>query len=287
MKLRKILLRWYKSFHLNYRGITEKKEAAAYRPWNKMSPPYAPTDESLFIEIPVEADITTIVGANESGKSDLVNAISKVVRDVGIEGDKFERTDLCHFAGVRTRNIEAWPNIRLQFTYESEKEFTSINEAVGGAVTTKHARMPIPPPRAGFCVWDASAVLPCVPEAPPFDCRLWRHQRVESTGSYPSAGLPSGCWKATSKRCARSWPRCRRRRLYPLADAANVWITRPSSGWCIAMPAERAWTLLSLRTPGLAGCETIDGSDESGGGKRHKCRILTTDSTSRLLLLDL
>jgi predicted ATP-dependent endonuclease of OLD family len=142
MKLRKILLRWYKSFHLNYRGITEKGEATAYRPWNRMSPPYAPTDEFPFIEIPVEADITTIVGANESGKSHLLNAISKVVGGVGIEGDDFERTDLCHFAGVRTRNIEAWPNIGLQFTIESESEFSSINDAAGSAVTATGKQFP-------------------------------------------------------------------------------------------------------------------------------------------------
>jgi predicted ATPase len=130
MKLSKILLRWYKSFHFNYRGTTDKGEASSYRPWNKMSPAYARGAEFPFIEIPVERDITTIVGANESGKSHLLNAISKVVRGAGIEeGDDFRQTDLCHYAGVRTRNIEAWPNIGLQFTIEDESDLQILGRA--------------------------------------------------------------------------------------------------------------------------------------------------------------
>jgi hypothetical protein len=82
VKLTKILLRWYKSFHLNYRGISEKGETTAYPIRGRLSPPYASGEEFPFIEIPIE-DITTIVGANESGKSHLLNAITKVIRGTG------------------------------------------------------------------------------------------------------------------------------------------------------------------------------------------------------------
>ncbi len=136
MKLRAVLLRWYKSFHLNYRGTFEKGETREYRPWNKMSPSFAAQDIFPFIEIPVESDITTIVGANESGKSHLLNAISKVATGKGIEsGDVFKRTDLCHFAGIRTRNVEAWPNIGLRFEIENAEESTALSSAIGGAVS--------------------------------------------------------------------------------------------------------------------------------------------------------
>jgi predicted ATPase len=91
----------------------------------------APGDEFPFIEVPIEDDITTIVGANESGKSHLLNAISKVVRGTGIEGiDEFKRTDLCHYAGIRTRNVEAWPNIGLQFAFSDASEFGALSKAV-------------------------------------------------------------------------------------------------------------------------------------------------------------
>ena len=132
MKLKRVLLRWYKSFHLNYRGTTDKGETVSYRPWNKLSPPFAPSEEFPFIEVPIEDDITTVVGANESGKSHLLNAISKVVRGTGIEGgDRFKQTDLCHYANVRTRNVEAWPNIGLQFALSDASEADALSEATG------------------------------------------------------------------------------------------------------------------------------------------------------------
>ena len=91
-------------------------------------------DEFPFIEIPIEHDITTIVGANESGKSHLLNAIAKVVRGTGVDiEDEFKRTDLCHYAGIRTQNVEAWPNIGLQFSVE-EQEFNQLNAALEGAI---------------------------------------------------------------------------------------------------------------------------------------------------------
>src|ERR1041384_1400860 len=131
MKIKKVLLRWYKSFHLNYRGITEKGEVTAYRPWNKSSPVFAPSEEFPFIEIPIEDDITSIVGANESGKSHLLNAISKAIRGVGIEqDDEFRQTDLCHYAGVRTRNVEAWPHLGLQFRLTDAEEINKLKKAI-------------------------------------------------------------------------------------------------------------------------------------------------------------
>lgn len=147
MKLTKLLLRWYKSFHLNYRGTTEKGETLSYRPWNKMSPPSVPGVEFPFIEIPIECDITTIVGANESGKSHSLSAISKVVQGTGIDTAKdFAQTDLCHYAGIRTRNAEAWPNIGLQFVTDDAEEMQRIlsvcdidNESLVQATTSTFA----------------------------------------------------------------------------------------------------------------------------------------------------
>lgn len=58
MKLQKILLRWYKSFHLNYRQQFDRGETHAYRPWNVLTPSYAGESEFPFVEIPIEHDIT-------------------------------------------------------------------------------------------------------------------------------------------------------------------------------------------------------------------------------------
>ena len=130
MKLEKVLLRWYKSFHLNYRQIFERGEVESYRPWNTLTPSYAGDSAFPFIEIPIQPDITTIVGANESGKSHLLNAINKVIRGRGInDNTEFSRTDLCHYAGIRQINVEAWPNIGLLFSVDNSNELSNVAKA--------------------------------------------------------------------------------------------------------------------------------------------------------------
>lgn len=120
---------------MDYRGAPEKGEVSSYRPWNKLSPLFADNEEFPFIAIPVERDVTTIVGANESGKSHLLNAIAKVIHGNGTDpDDEFKRTDLCHYASVRTKNAEAWPNIGLEFTTENKTELENLNAMFGGGV---------------------------------------------------------------------------------------------------------------------------------------------------------
>jgi hypothetical protein len=124
MKISKVLLRWYRSFNINYVGYVDRRDGAVVRPWNLYG--REATDEVLFpfIEIPVEGDATTIVGGNESGKSHLLNAISKVLTGKGIEkSDAFSRTDLCHFAGVGNKNADTWPNVGLEIQLETKEEF--------------------------------------------------------------------------------------------------------------------------------------------------------------------
>ncbi|HUE74331.1 MAG TPA: AAA family ATPase [Pirellulaceae bacterium] len=82
------------------------------RPWTELRIPEGMGERFRFIEIPLEGDITTIVGGNENGKSHLLSAIAKVITGAGIpdERDKashFDRTDLCHYASVRNKNADA------------------------------------------------------------------------------------------------------------------------------------------------------------------------------------
>jgi len=83
MKVAAVLLRWYKSFNTNYMGYTDRRAGVSPRPWNLLSRNTESESDFPFIEIPVEPDITTIVGANESGKSHLLCAISKVITGNG------------------------------------------------------------------------------------------------------------------------------------------------------------------------------------------------------------
>lgn len=142
MRISAVLLRWYKSFNLNYVGYPDRKSGVASRPWNQLARNTDSEDDYPFIEIPLTDDITTIVGANESGKSHLLSAISKVITGKGIpdgfgDGSEFSRTDLCHYTSPRSKTASDWPNIGLQFGHLSMSEMKAIGEAAGNETIAK------------------------------------------------------------------------------------------------------------------------------------------------------
>ncbi|QDT49663.1 hypothetical protein Pan258_37180 [Symmachiella dynata] len=137
MKASAVLLRWYKSFNVNYLGYDDRQPKIVERPWNKFGS--ASPAVYRFIEIPIRPDITTIVGANESGKSHLLSALRKVVHGEGIpEADDdvslFNVTDLCHYATVRNKNAESWPNIGVIFSDVTAQDIANLNKACKGSV---------------------------------------------------------------------------------------------------------------------------------------------------------
>jgi len=143
MKVAAVLLRWYKSFNTNYMPYTDRRAGVSSRPWNLLSRNTDNERDFPFIEIPLEQDITTVVGANESGKSHLLSAVSKVLTGKGIpdgfgDGREFSRTDLCHYTSPRSKNAEDWPNVGLQFTGLRKEELKAIGEAAGNEPLKKH-----------------------------------------------------------------------------------------------------------------------------------------------------
>lgn len=147
MKLTKVLLRWYKSFNTSYSShFGSDRRSGKERPWNKWKLANGAEEIFPFVEIPVDHDITTVVGANESGKSHLLNAISKVVTGRGIPGDPFSKnseskpysqTDLCHFASLLGKNIDIWPHVGVEFSALSNDDISSIGKAVGKSISAK------------------------------------------------------------------------------------------------------------------------------------------------------
>lgn len=143
MKVASVLLRWYKSFNVNYMSYPDRRSGVASRPWNRLGR-LADDDEAFpFIEIPFEDDITTVVGANESGKSHLLSAVSKVLTGKGIPDAKgnpgqYSRTDLCHYTSPRSKNAEDWPHIGLQFCAVKHEDLTAIGEAIGNSSVASH-----------------------------------------------------------------------------------------------------------------------------------------------------
>lgn len=87
MKLKTVYVRFYKSFNFDY--LRKFHPKAKQKPWEIV-------DGSLwypFVRVQIEPSITTIVGANESGKSHLLSAIEK-----GISGNAIAHEDFCRYS---------------------------------------------------------------------------------------------------------------------------------------------------------------------------------------------
>lgn len=95
MRLKTVFIRFYKSFNYDYlRKI--KTEQVDQKPWEQVNGQFYP-----YVEVPIEQKITTIVGANESGKSHLLTAIEKGLlgrSDEARGGSDISRKDFCRYS---------------------------------------------------------------------------------------------------------------------------------------------------------------------------------------------
>jgi predicted ATP-dependent endonuclease of OLD family len=94
MRLKSVFVRFYKSFNYDYiRKIKSDKGKA--KPWEMLDNNFYP-----FVEVPIDPKITTIVGANESGKSHLLTAIEKGMtgRSGHCNDPEISRKDFCRYS---------------------------------------------------------------------------------------------------------------------------------------------------------------------------------------------
>ena len=77
MRIREVLIRWYKSFNYDYE--LKANVNAARLQWQQTADGWLP-----HVRIDLEDDITAVVGANESGKSHLLDAIRIVLTGEGL-----------------------------------------------------------------------------------------------------------------------------------------------------------------------------------------------------------
>ncbi len=135
MHVSRVYLRWYKSFNVDYTGSAGGDRVITHRPWNLWKQGAIDIDFP-FVEIALEKDITTIVGANESGKSQLLSAIRMVLLGRSIpsdpyasgkaDGKEYSETDLCHFTPPRTKNASLWPQLGLELSGLTRDDFIAI-----------------------------------------------------------------------------------------------------------------------------------------------------------------
>lgn len=87
MLLRDVYVRFYKSFNFDY--LRKTHPDAEPFPWEKTSDGYW----YPYVRVSLDDGITTVVGANESGKSQLLGAI-----DCTLTGEGVRRSDFCRYS---------------------------------------------------------------------------------------------------------------------------------------------------------------------------------------------
>jgi len=87
MYLRNMFVRFYRSFNFDYLRKYDLK-VKTHHDWEKLDELWYP-----YVRIPIDEKITTVVGANESGKTHLLTAIEK-----GLSGDSIVRGDFCRYS---------------------------------------------------------------------------------------------------------------------------------------------------------------------------------------------
>jgi hypothetical protein len=116
MQITGILLRWYLSFNVAALGPAETLPSG---PWHSFRGESFP-----FVHVPLNRLITTVVGANESGKSHLLSAVAKVISGEGIPGpvsDRYEIKDICRYCGFGGLDEGVWPEIGIEISVDSEE----------------------------------------------------------------------------------------------------------------------------------------------------------------------
>lgn len=116
MRIRSVYVRFYKSFNFDY--LRKNHPAAKPNPWEMISDKWFP-----HVRIPLLPDATTVVGANESGKSQLLSAIAK-----GLQGDKLGRGDFCRYSdffSVKKDEIRK-PDFGFHFDGLSDDECNTV-----------------------------------------------------------------------------------------------------------------------------------------------------------------
>jgi predicted ATPase len=121
MYLKTLYIRFYKSFNYDYLRKSHPKAVADM--WDLLD------DDKFypFVRIPMEPDITTVVGANESGKSQTLSAIKCLLTGEGIE-----RKDFCRYSAFFSVSKDmATPEFGGEFTGLTESETAVIRSLAG------------------------------------------------------------------------------------------------------------------------------------------------------------
>ena len=120
MRLKTLYVRFYRSFNYDY--LRKVHPRAAPHPWDTVNDLFFP-----FVRVPLEVNISTIVGANESGKSQLLNAIECL-----LTGDNIEPKDFCRYSQFFTVGEKmALPEFGGEFADLDDQQREAVAQLMG------------------------------------------------------------------------------------------------------------------------------------------------------------
>lgn len=114
-----LFVRFYKSFNFDY--LRKFHPEAREQAWERMDGLWYP-----HVRIALDPHITTMVGANESGKSHLLTAMEKAISGQGIE-----RSDFCRYSSFLTAEAGKWrwPEFGIEWDRLSDREASAVCKA--------------------------------------------------------------------------------------------------------------------------------------------------------------
>jgi hypothetical protein len=105
-----VYIRFFRSFNFDY--LRKAHDRFVVDPWDELE---SDGLQYPFVKVPLEDGITTVVGANESGKSQLLWAMKHALTGQGIE-----RGDFCRYSQFFAVNkAMAFPDFGLEFKNRS------------------------------------------------------------------------------------------------------------------------------------------------------------------------
>ncbi|NMO03286.1 AAA family ATPase [Gordonia sp. TBRC 11910] len=116
MKLTRVDIRFFRSFNFDFERSA--RDSCKPESWEEEDPWYP------FVRIPLEPDITAVVGANESGKSQLLAAIK-----AGLTGNNIHREDFCRYSSeysVQADQIRL-PEFGVTFKLDESEQIAGVS----------------------------------------------------------------------------------------------------------------------------------------------------------------
>jgi hypothetical protein len=124
MLISAVYIRFFRSFNFDY--LRKAHERFAPDPWDIVGGEL----KYPFVKVPLEADVTTVVGANESGKSQLLSAVK-----CALTGEGTRRGDFCRYSQFfAVDQTMAFPDFGLMFSDLIPADREALGRACGTTV---------------------------------------------------------------------------------------------------------------------------------------------------------